>query len=195
MSQSVEHLLRTLAAVPIGSRILDLGCGLSGLVEALVRLGFDVYACDTNPGAVDEVRGALSEHLDPEQAAKRVVVSELAALGFPDDFFDWIAAVGVLERLESRDAMVDVLEEARRVLRPGGWIFVTAPALPEQIIDDSRRGYAGDSGLEPSFTSRTLDELLTEAGYVVAEPPSIQSQDGERVLQAIYRRVEPGTSL
>src|SRR5690606_41578821 len=147
MSQPVEHLLRTLAAVPVGSRILDLGCGLSGLIEALVRLGFDVYACDTNPGAVDEVRGALSEHLDPEQAAKRVVVSELAALGFPDDFFDWIAAVGVLERLESRDAMVDVLAEARRVLRPGGWIFVWWPARREQLLDDSRRGHCWDRRL------------------------------------------------
>lgn len=195
MANPSDHLLRTFGAVPVSSRVLDLGCGHGRHTDPLARLGFDVYACDNSPEAVGDARTLLENSIGGEEATKRVSVSQLDALGYPDDFFDWVVAYGSLSRLETRDDMLGVLEEAHRVIRPGGWIYIVAPALPDHAAESEDRGYAGDSGLEPSFTPRTLDELLREAGFVAAEPPSIAAEGDERKVRAIYRRMEADTPV
>lgn len=193
MADPSDHLLRTFGALPVKSRVLDLGCGHGLHTGPLVRLGFDVYACDTSPEVVDGLRASLDKDLGPDEAEKRVTVSRIDALGYPDDYFDWVVAFNVLQRMETRKEILEVLEEARRVIRPGGWLYLAVPALPDHTAERTEKGYAGDSGLEPTFTPRTLDELLAEAGYQVAERPSTAIEDGQRIVRAIYRRVEPNT--
>lgn len=193
MADRSDHLLRTFGVLPVASRVLDLGCGRGRHTDPLVRLGFDVYACDSSSEAIDDLRESLADELGSEEAEKRISVSRIDALGYPDDFFDWVVAYGVLARMETQKDILDVLGEARRVIRPGGWIYVTVPAIPEHAGVDPEKGYAGDSGLEPTFTARSLDELMTEAGFHVAERPSTALENGERTVRAVYRRVEPDT--
>lgn len=191
MADPSDHLLRTFGALPVESRVLDLGCGHGLHTEPLVLLGFDVWACETSPEAVEELRGKLAPRIGEEEAEKRIMVSKIDALGYPDDFFHWVVAYGTLARMETRDDILAVLAEARRVIRPGGWLYVAVPALPEGRNGD--RGYAGDSGLEPTFTPRTLDELMVEADFTASERPSVAVQGDRRLVQAIYRRLEPDT--
>lgn len=187
MPDPSDHLLRTLAPVPVETRVLDLGCGDGVLTEALVQLGFDVFACDPSSENVELTRETVAVHVGEEEALKRVSKAHIDALGYPDEFFEWVVAMGSLARLESRDALLDALSEVRRVLQSGGWLYVTVPGLPDA---GEAHGYAGDSGMEPTFTPRTLDELMEEADFAVSERPTVITADGRRVVQAIYRRVD-----
>ncbi|MDX1545525.1 MAG: methyltransferase domain-containing protein [Rhodothermales bacterium] len=115
MPALADHLLRTFAAVPVGSRVLDLGA--SPHATALDRLGLEVYACAADGDALEALRGVL------EEAGRVTAVPRLDALGYPDAFFDWVVAVEGIPA----GALVEVLREARRVLVPGGWIYAAAP--------------------------------------------------------------------
>ena len=55
----------------------------------------------------------------------RVQVLESEILPFPDDAFDLVTALDVLEHIENDRA---ALREVARVLRPGGMLLATVPA-------------------------------------------------------------------
>lgn len=185
-----DHLLRTFGAVPAASRVLDLGCGRGVHTRPLMELGLDVFACDSSPEAVRAVRSRIYEDAGKREARGRCSISRLDALTYPDEFFDWIVAFESLSRLETRDEMIAVLGEVCRVLKPGGRLYVAVPGIPGEGDGVKARGYAGDSGLIPSFTPQTLEELLEEAGLAPAERPSAVLEGGQRFVRAIYRKPE-----
>ncbi len=169
-----DHVLRTLAAVPVAARVLDLGCGTGHHTEALARLGFDVYACDTDREALDEARARVADALGEEEAARRITPARAAALGYPDNFFDWVVAHGVYDTAASATDLKEMLAETRRVLTPGGWTIVAF-----------RRAHAG-----PDLTPNTLTKLMAEADLALAEAPVEEDEHGEMIMRGIYRKPE-----
>ena len=171
-----DPLLRTLAAVPLPARVLDLGCGVGWHTSALVQLGFDVYACTEDPADVDAVREAVTPVLG-EETARRVTPAHPAALGYPDDYFDWVVAYGAYDTAASETALRDMLDETRRVLKPGGWVWVAVRA--------PRVGGASTPG--------SLTRRFEAAGFALAERPIEGEEAGERLVRGIYRKVDAHT--
>ena len=87
-------------------RILDIGCG--GGWTFLSRFG-NVTGVDRNP---DALRAACAVY-------DRIVCAALPRLPFAGSSFDVVTHVWVAEHLEE-PALVELLREVRRVLRPGG---------------------------------------------------------------------------
>lgn len=173
-----SHVLRTLAAVPGHARVLDLGCGSGAHTDALARLGFDTWACDANDEAIAATRARIAEMLGDEEAARRVTPAAPGALGYADDFFDWVVAHAVYDTATSAAELKDQLAETRRVLKPGGWVIVAF-----------RREHAG-----PDLTPETLAKLFAEAGLAVAEAPT-EEDEGNPVVRGIFRKVDPTTPI
>ena len=105
-----------------GPDVLDVGCSQGIASILLAREGHRVIGIDREREAIRAAR----ERLDQEEAQVRERVEfrfgEGRAVGFPDGSFD---AVLLGEVLEHQLDPGKLLDEARRVLRPGGRIVVT----------------------------------------------------------------------
>jgi SAM-dependent methyltransferase len=97
-----------------GSRILDVGCGIGTYVRRLRELSAHVYGVDIDERNVR--RGSLS--------LPNLALAASEQMPFPDNSFDVILLHEVIEHVSDDRA---TLQEACRVVRPGGKIVIYAP--------------------------------------------------------------------
>jgi ubiquinone/menaquinone biosynthesis C-methylase UbiE len=108
-------------ALPAGEQALDIGCGGGASVVALAQRGYVVQAIDSAPEMLNSTRRALGRAGLSDSVLTKL--EDVHNLGFPEDSFGLILAVGVIPYLHSpRKA----LEEMARTLKPGGFLLVTA---------------------------------------------------------------------
>jgi 2-polyprenyl-3-methyl-5-hydroxy-6-metoxy-1,4-benzoquinol methylase len=109
----IKRVLPTLKRYP-GCRLLDIGCGWDAKFLRSVE-PFIAHGCGMDfkaPSITTEKIHTLEITLDK-------------TLPFKSESFDVITMLAVLEHLEHH---VEVVEEAFRVLKPGGAVIVTAPS-------------------------------------------------------------------
>jgi SAM-dependent methyltransferase len=103
-----------------GRRVLDFGCGIGRHTVPLVCQGFAVTATDISPGGLKTCAAWLaSEDLDSALACH-----VMGAFPFADHAFDGLIAYHVIYHA-TLAGMQRVLAEVRRVLCPGGRLYVT----------------------------------------------------------------------
>ncbi|MEJ1087559.1 class I SAM-dependent methyltransferase [Microbacterium sp. Mu-80] len=103
------------ARVASGS-VLDIGGGAGVHARALADAGFSVELIDPVPRHVEQARGVgLSAH-----------VADARDLPFADASFDSAIMLGPLYHLATPDARLLALREAKRVVRPRGYVFAAA---------------------------------------------------------------------
>ncbi len=151
-----------------GKKYLDAGCGIGGWILFLKEQGYEVEGIDM---AARTIR-ALTEY-DPELKVK---VASITAIPYPDQFFDGLLSIGVLEYAE--DQVPQALTEAWRVLKPGGFLFIEAPLanslrrllyIPLKKLEKIIRTAQGQ---QPTFSNylfkrASLHQLLTDTGFTV----------------------------
>jgi len=96
-----------------GKDVLDLGCAGGFMAEALTVRGATVTGIDPADQAVDAARAHANAH--GRRITYDIGVGE--ALPYEDAAFDAVVCVDVLEHVQD---LAMVLDEAARVLRPGG---------------------------------------------------------------------------
>jgi ubiquinone/menaquinone biosynthesis C-methylase UbiE len=138
------------AAVPIGSRVVDLGCGSTHTARNLADRQVHYTGVDW---AIEQIE---RNHTDAPGA--QFVASSLYQTPFADGSFDVAISLFVVEHLVWPHRLLD---EMRRLVRPGGLIAVLTPPF--------RRGHylkSFDYGLTPRpirdklRTGALLDALL-----------------------------------
>lgn len=102
-----------------GGDVLDVGCGPGVMVDALAARGCSFWGIDPS---VEMIGVAAVAHLSAPRAHFAAGAAE--HLAFPDDRFDAVICMGVLERLADDHL---ALAEMARVLKPGGTLIVTIP--------------------------------------------------------------------
>jgi ubiquinone/menaquinone biosynthesis C-methylase UbiE len=118
------------AAVDRESRVLDIGCG-RGAVLTLVAghlttgraVGIDLWRGSDQSGnsALATRRNAEAEHVD---GRVDVCTADMRALPFADGTFDLIVSNIAIHNVPGRDNRARAIDEAVRVLRPGGRLMV-----------------------------------------------------------------------
>lgn len=105
-----------------GMRVLDAGCGGGRNLVYLLREGYDVWATDRDPHAVDAVR-TLAATLAPSLAGDRFRVEPVERSSFADASFDVVVSNAVLHFARD-DAHFDAMvTELWRLTAPGGLLF------------------------------------------------------------------------
>ncbi|MHB8899264.1 MAG: class I SAM-dependent methyltransferase [Thermoguttaceae bacterium] len=102
-----------------GMLLLEGGCGDGRYVRHFGALGVNVIGVDFAQNTVHKLNAFMPE-LD-------VRVGDVRCLEFPDNYFDAYYSGGVIEHFE--DGVEPQLTEAHRVLKNGGFFFVTVPHM------------------------------------------------------------------
>ncbi|MBN1257129.1 MAG: class I SAM-dependent methyltransferase [Planctomycetes bacterium] len=110
---------QTSSYLPPGSRILEGGCGLGQEVYTLHHAGFRCTGVDYAEKTIAFVKQQAPE-LD-------VIIADVRVLPFADNSFDGYWSLGVIEHFP--EGYDPIASEIRRVLRPGGILFITFPAF------------------------------------------------------------------
>jgi SAM-dependent methyltransferase len=140
-----------------GGRLLDVGCGDGRQLALMRELGWTAEGVDFDAKAVAAARARGLE----------VRVGALAEQRYPDDSFDAVMLSHVIEHVY---APLELLQEIRRILKPGGELVVLTP----NAAGMGRRLYgAAWRGLEPPrhltvFSPASLRLLFRQAGFAEA---------------------------
>ncbi len=170
-----------------GERLLEAGCGMGQVAVALNARGFECHGLDFARHAIDTLQRAF-----PNLPFKH---GDIRSLPYPDLFFDGYVSLGVIEHfVEGQNLM---LAEAARVLKPGGFVFVSVPALNSYRRLRCRCGGYDSSVSMPFFEScisvEEMKFIFREAGLefldaVYMNPVMTFVQ--ETPLRPLYRMIE-----
>ena len=127
------------------ARVLDYGCGYGRVMEILYQNGYtSLVGVDTSSAMVKRGR-ALFPHL-----ALRVLTAP--SLPFPDDTVDAALLFAVLTCIPPDQAQREVVSELRRVLRPGGILYISDFPLQSDARNQGRyRDYEAKYGVYGVF--------------------------------------------
>jgi SAM-dependent methyltransferase len=155
--------------LPPGSRLLDGGCGTGEWTVYFTQRGFAVTGIDISTATVERL-----QHWFPDQ---HFVAGDLRHTAFADASFDAYFSWGTFEHFES--GLGDCIAEARRIVRPGGWLFVSVPfhngrlqRTPPLVAEPGHRFY------QWRLTKTELRDQLERGGFRVHRITAIAKDTG-----------------
>ena len=115
-----EHVHRYLLAgeLAAGRRVLDIACGEGYGTALLARTAAHVVGVDIVPAVVAHARRRY------RQSNLSFAVGSAAAIPLADQSIDLVVSFETLEHLEQHDEM---MQDVKRILRPGGLVVVSSP--------------------------------------------------------------------
>ena len=156
-----------------GDLLLDLGAGAGRHAFESFRRGARVVAFDYSAAELKDVGGLFAAMRDAGEAGTEpgsVAVTangDALRLPFADDSFDRIIASEVLEHVTDDQV---ALEEAFRVLKPGGTLAATVPSwLPEKIcwaLSEEYHAPFVEGGHVRIYTEARLRDRMRQAGLL-----------------------------
>jgi tellurite methyltransferase len=164
-----DQLLR--GNITPGMRILDAGCGGGRNLVHLLREGYEIFAADANPSAVEQLR-ALAAALAPTLPAENFRVEPVEAMSFPNAFADVVLLSAVLHFARDDAHFTAMLHGAWRALKPGGLFFCRlASTIGMQHQRLSGRRFLSPDGVERYLVDESLLlELTANLGADLVDP-------------------------
>ena len=153
------------------SWVLEAGRGLGRWVNYFHQRGIKIVV-------VDKSEIGLKKLKDYERTAQ-ISLADVEALPFPDEHFGNYISIGVVEHFEKGPEKA--LEEAFRVLRPGGIAFISVPVLNwirrikfpflliKQIFHQLRTKKDHNHFFEYHYSVRRFSDFLRAANFEIIE--------------------------
>lgn len=148
-------LLRRVSGLRVG-KILDVGCGKGYFVEVCCNAGYDAYGIDVSRKAV-------------EAAVARGLPCRAGELSSQSDWHSVFDVVTCFATIEHVPRPHEFLSSIRKVLRPGGWLFIDtglAGDWVEHLAPGFCQWYDAPQHIFV-FSDRGLIDLLENAGLKV----------------------------
>lgn len=106
---------RDFVAVSQGTRMLDYGCGAAPYLGHFRARGANISGAEVTPAIVSTYRAAGFDV---------ALIENMERIPFPDGEFDVVYMMQVIEHVARPH---DFLSEVRRILRPGGLVYLAMP--------------------------------------------------------------------
>jgi len=153
-------------------RLLEIGCSQGDLLRAVRNdRRFEAQGIDYATGPVEYAKSI----------GLRVTQSSLEGMCFPDNRFNMIVAIHVVEHLQDPER---TLLEVRRVLDKGGYFLAVVPCISH--IKAKRAGgnwkYWGPPGHLWYFSSKSFRVFLERLGFEVIYSSCLNNQAHLRIL-------------
>jgi len=169
-----------------GDRILDAGCANGRLYGVFSGKKIDYFGIDISDKMIERAKRDYPEG--------KFQIADGRSLPFPDNYFDKVYSISVIHNIPSKKFRRRYLEEAVRVLRPGGllilrvWDFWSRKIMPklflkafsQKLFSKNRadlfdvfvpwkdsRGQVITERYFHCFTKRELKKVIREAGFKV----------------------------
>lgn len=169
----VDVLRRHLGPTGARPRVLDLACGDGIFVEVAREAGFNARGIDINASMVRLAR----ENDRPVERGD--ALEQLGAQ--PEGSWDAISAFQFVEHL-TPDALMRLLRDARRALRPGG-VLVLETLNPATFM--ALKWFHFDPTHERLVFPQVLELMMETAGFAVPEWKAINPPDDRERLAAV----------
>jgi tellurite methyltransferase len=186
-----DQLLR--GRLASGMRVLDAGCGFGRNLVYLLREGYEVFAVDSDPQAIEAVR-RLAAALAPALPATNFRLEAIEETTFPSSFADVVLSSAVLHFARDDGHFQAMLRGMWRVLKPGGLLFcrlASSIGMEHQIKLIGGRRYLLPDGSERYLVdARMLTDLTVELGGRLADPLKTTVVQGQRCMTTWIVRKE-----
>lgn len=154
LAEAIRHFMREHKL----TTALDVGCGTGRLVEFLNNKRFQALGCDNAKDAVREAKKISGK--------TKIFHCSATKLPFKQASFDLVVAISVVEHLTYKQSE-SFIREAKRILKPGGYIFLVTPNLLTPIRSLQGKDWFGYS--DPThinfYTPNSLAKELKEFGF------------------------------
>ena len=143
----------------IGARVLEVGCGIGTMTQALLTVAEQVIAIEPNLNCAAVVRSLLGD--DARFSLRIAHLEQCDRAELASQHFDTVFCVNVLEHVDDH---VGALRLFGDVLAPGGRVLVFVPAVPAVYgpLD-------AELGHHRRYTRRSLARAFAEADLEVVE--------------------------
>jgi SAM-dependent methyltransferase len=151
-------------------RILEIGAGGAWFSAELSKLPnvVEIVVTDISPRLLQEQAPKVFKLLHANGAKITRMPGDFHKLDFPANHFDFVVCAAVLHHATN---MVQLLREAKRVLKPGGrFVAVREPVWPLMTLRSRARARArlvAAGVADPFYTLADYREFFTQAGLVL----------------------------
>lgn len=160
-----EELARLRPFIDADSVVVDIGCGIGRIAQYVAPVCRVLWAVDVSDAMLERARRRMAS-LDNVRYA---ICEDTHVPAIGDGSVDFVYSILVLQHLEREDAFL-LLEDIRRMLRPGGRAFFTWPSLTRGYGLASFVDYAhSDERTNPArariYTPEELKVVIPAAGF------------------------------
>ena len=188
-----------LQKLPLGSKILDGGCGLGEWTIFFGNRGFDVVGLDISQSTITRLQKLFCD--------RQFVRGDIRQTGFENNTFDAYFSWGTFEHFEN--GLGDCIREAYRILKPGGFLCISVPYQNwRHILRDSKALCYWDEAYHPEqgytgarcfyqwrLTIPELERELAIERFKILEIHPISREQGLKRMLIHDLPIQPGTWL
>lgn len=172
--------------LPAGSAVLDWGCGNGHFSYFLVQSGYQTYSFSFGESPSDPVLQTLTQkghyqHGNPNRPS---------ALPYPDQQFDAVVSVGVLEHVwETGGSELASLAEIHRVLKPGGLFLCYHLPNQHSLIEQIASRIPNKYHHHRRYTPATITDLCQQSQFslIALQPYGVLPRNSWNFLPARLR--------